>query len=74
VNARSLVFVLLVFLVCALPAHGYGDPTGGVIFQTLAPILAMLWGLWMILANSIRRHAANMIRKLRGAGPDEPTP
>jgi hypothetical protein len=70
---RFLIFALLVMMV-ALPAHAYGDPTGGMLFQMLAPLLAMIWGLWMILANSIRRGTANFIRKFRNAEPDNQTP
>lgn len=72
-NARFLVSVFLVFLLFALPAYAYGDPTGGMLFRTLGPMLAMLWGLWLILANSIRRRIADLVRKFRGVEPDDPT-
>jgi hypothetical protein len=67
---RLVIFVFLILMV-ALPAYAYGDPTGGMLFQILTPILAMIWGLWMILANSIRRGTANFIRKFRKVKPDD---
>jgi hypothetical protein len=67
---RLLIFVFLMLMV-ALPAYAYGDPTGGMLFQLLTPILAMIWGLWMILANSIRRGTAKLIRRFRNVKPDD---
>jgi hypothetical protein len=78
-KTRLLIFVLLMLIV-ALPAYAYGDPTGGMLFQMLTPILAMIWGLWMIFANSVRRSTAKLVRKFRSvepddqAAPDEPPP
>lgn len=69
-------FVISIFLVLmvALPAFAYGDPTGGMLFQMLTPILAMLWGLWMVFANAIRRGTANFVRKFRNEeASDDPT-
>jgi len=72
-KTRLLIFVFLMLMI-ALPAYAYGDPTGGMLFQILTPILAMIWGLWMILANSIRRGTANFIRKFRNVKPDDQVP
>lgn len=63
--------VILIALLVAMPAYAYGDPTGGMLFQMLTPLLAMLWGLWMIFANSIRRGAASFVRKFRHPEPDD---
>jgi len=70
---RYLTLGVVVCVLLVIPAHAYGDPTGGVLFRSLAPMLALLWGMWMILANTVRRWAANVVRKLRGIDPDEPT-
>jgi hypothetical protein len=70
---RLLIFVFLMLMV-ALPVYAYGDPTGGMLFQLLTPILAMIWGLWMILANSIRRGTANFVRKFRNVKSDDQAP
>jgi hypothetical protein len=69
-KTRLVRFVFLMLMV-ALPVYAYGDPTGGMLFQILTPILAMIWGLWMILANNIRRGTANLIRKFRNVKPDD---
>jgi ABC-type Co2+ transport system permease subunit len=72
-NPRLLLFAIMTFLLFALPAYAYGDPTGGSLFQTLGPLLAILWGFWMILANSIRRLLINIRRRLRGGTePEQP--
>jgi len=71
--SRCLTLVLAVCVLLVIPAHAYGDPTGGVLFRSLAPMLALLWGVWMILANTIRRWLYNIARRLRGGEPDEPT-
>jgi hypothetical protein len=70
---RLLIFVFLMLIV-ALPAYAYGDPTGGMLFQVLTPILAMIWGLWMILANSIRRGTGKLVRRFRNLKPDDQAP
>lgn len=72
-NIRFLVSVFLVFLLFVLPAYAYGDPSGGMLFRMLGPMLAMLWGLWVILANSVRRRIADLVSKFRNARPDDPT-
>jgi hypothetical protein len=64
---KLFLFVLVTFCCTALPANAYGDPTGGALFQTLGPLLALVWGLWMILANSIRTRLTNLKRRLRGS-------
>jgi len=69
---RLLLFLLLSVCCAALPAHAYGDPTGGALFQTLGPLLAVIWGVWMILANSIRTRLTNLKRRLRGSREPEP--
>jgi len=61
-------------LMVALPAYAYGDPTGGMLFQWLTPILAMIWGLWMILANSIRRGTAKLVGRFRNGEPGDQAP
>ena len=68
------MLVLTVCLLLVAHAHAYGDPTGGMLFRTLTPMLALLWGVWMIVANVIRRWVTNVARKVRGDEPDEPTP
>lgn len=72
-SSFCLTLALVVCLLLVNPAHAYGDPTGGVLFRSLAPMLALLWGVWMILANTIRRWIYNVARRLRGVEPDEPT-
>lgn len=73
-KTRLAIFFFLVLMV-AVPAFAYGDPTGGMLFQMLTPILAMLWGLWMIFANAIRRGTANFVRKFRNEQtPEDPAP
>jgi hypothetical protein len=57
-----MVFVFL----GVLPCYAYGDPSGGALFQILMPVLAAVWGVWLIFANSIRRRGANLLRKWRG--------
>ena len=70
-RSRIVVFVAL-FMLLGVPAYGYGDPSGGTLFQVLVPMLAAIWATWMILANRIRRGVGDFIRKLRGSEPDEP--
>lgn len=67
---RLLIYITLVLLF-VLPAYAYGDPTGGMLFRMLGPLLAMLWGTWMILANRIRHRISAVIRKWRKVGPNE---
>jgi hypothetical protein len=72
-KTRLLIFVSLM-LIIPLPVYAYGDPSGGMLFQILTPILAMLWGAWMIFANRVRRGAANFIRKFRKVEHDDQAP
>lgn len=62
-----MVFVFL----GVLPCYAYGDPSGGALFQILMPVLAALWGMWLIFANNIRRRGSNLLRKWRGK-PEKP--
>jgi hypothetical protein len=71
-NRRDIVFVVMLFALAAVPAHAYGDPSGGTLFQVLMPALAGLWALWMILANRIRKSLSVLYRKLRGMESEEP--
>jgi ABC-type Co2+ transport system permease subunit len=72
-NPRLLLFAIMMFLLFTLPAYAYGDPTGGSLFQMLGPLLALFWGFWMILANSIRKLLINIRRRLRGGTePEQP--
>jgi len=66
--------IILMLLLFALPAYCYGDPTGGTLFQMLGPFLALFWGLWMILANRIRKLVAGLARRARGEEPKRPVP
>jgi hypothetical protein len=72
-NRWHLVIVVMLFLSAGVPAHAYGDPTGGTLFQVLMPALAALWAAWMIFANRVRRGLTSMYRKLRGEASEEPT-
>lgn len=72
-NRRDLLVVVMLFLVAAIPAHAYGDPSGGMLFQVLMPALAGLWAMWMIFANHVRKGLSLFYRKLRGADTEEPT-
>jgi hypothetical protein len=66
-RACTLSTVVVFFLLGAMPAHAYGDPSGGTLFQVLMPMLAALWAMWMILANRIRKGVTSLYRRLRGA-------
>jgi len=65
------LLVLLSFMLLALPAYAYGDPTGGMLFQILMPTLAAIWGLCIILANGVRGAFAKLMRRLRPTDRDE---
>jgi hypothetical protein len=73
VNRRNLLVILALFLLCAIPANAYGDPTGGALFQILMPTLAAVWGMWLIFANRVRRGLTTLVRKLRGSQTEEST-
>ena len=66
---HSVVFVF--FLLTALPAFAYADPSGGALFRMLMPALGALWAMWMIFANRIRNGVAALYRKLRGDETEE---
>jgi len=65
------VVIVALFLLSAIPANAYGDPTGGALFQILMPMLAAIWGIWLIFARRARRALARLFRKLRGAESEE---
>jgi hypothetical protein len=71
-NRCDLAVVVILFLFAAIPAHAYGDPSGGTLFQLLMPALAGLWAMWMIFANAVRKRLSLLYRRLRGAEPEEP--
>jgi hypothetical protein len=66
-----VVWIVLSFLLVGIPAYGYGDPTGGALFQILMPTLAAIWATWMIFANRVRQLFSTVYRKLRGAESEE---
>ena len=70
-RSQWLVLMALITLV-SLPASAYVDPSGGMLFQILMPMLAALWGAWIIFAQRIRRGMSNMLRKLRGTEGEGP--
>lgn len=72
-NLGDRVVVLMFFLAAGVPAHAYGDPSGGTLFQVLMPLLAGLWAMWMIFASRVRRGLLLFYRKLRGTQPENPT-
>ena len=65
--------LLLVVLLTPLPALAYIDPnTGGMIFQILAPILAMVTSAWLFLKDRIKAtfyRLKRMIFPSRGVEP-----
>jgi hypothetical protein len=63
-----LLIVMVFVLLAVLPCYAYGDPSGGTLFQVLMPVLAAIWGMWMIFANNLRRRGSNLLRKWRGTG------
>jgi hypothetical protein len=72
-NRSDLAVVVMLFLLTAVPAHAYGDPSGGTLFQVLMPLLAGLWATWMIFASRVRRGLSLFYRKVRRTEPEEPT-
>jgi hypothetical protein len=50
----------------------YGDPSGGTLFQILAPLLALVWGMWLVFANRMRRMALSLLARLRHKPPEQP--
>lgn len=67
-----IVCFVTLFLLVGIPAYAYADPSGGLLFQVLMPLLAGIWAAWMIFANRVRRAFAGMMRKLRGSEPEKP--
>jgi hypothetical protein len=73
-NRRSVsITVVLLIAVVVTPqfAYAYGDPTGGQLFQILAPLLAVIWGAWLIFANNVRKRVGSLFRWMRGAKPED---
>lgn len=68
----QIVFFVTLFLLLGFPAYGYGDPTGGTLFQILLPMLAAFWAMVLILANGIRRKVAGLAHKFRGSHFNKP--
>jgi hypothetical protein len=55
-----------------LPAHAlaYGDPSGGLLFQMLTPLVAVLWGGWLIFAGGVRKRIGRLIGRFRSVTPE----
>jgi len=68
----QVVCVVVFCFLLGMPAYAYGDPTGGTLFQLIAPMIAVIWGIWTIGVNIIRRHLDNLLRKVRGMPTNEP--
>jgi hypothetical protein len=66
----SKFLLLAIILTLPLRAFAYGDPSGGYLFQILTPLLAVLWGFWLIFASAIRKGFRNLFRRMRVAAPD----
>lgn len=75
-SKRSSQFaIVLLGLVAIFPipafAFAYGDPSGGLLFQVLTPLLAVLWGGWLILAGRVRKGVSKLLsRKVSSASDD----
>ncbi len=64
---KSLLLTLLVTFTTAKAAFAYIDPaTGGMLFQALATILAVLAGFALVFSRQIRMLFARIKRSLRG--------
>jgi hypothetical protein len=68
----SLCLMVVCLLAVPLPAFAYGDPSGGALFQILAPIVALVWGAWMIFANKVYLHTRKFVRRIRGIKEEGP--
>src|SRR5215471_16411599 len=68
-SSHTLLLCGLVFAAFKLPAHAiaYGDPSGGLLFQMLTPLAAVLWGGWLIFAGSVRKRVGRLIGRFRSA-------
>jgi hypothetical protein len=54
-SQRFLRPLMFIALLSPLPAMAYIDPnTGGMIFQVLAPILAMITSAWLFARDRIK--------------------
>lgn len=71
ISRHRIMAILLLFLAASLPAHAYGDPSGGAIFQVLMPMLAAIWATWMIFANRVRTWLIGVYKRIRGMETDE---
>lgn len=71
--SHTLLLCGLVFAAFKLPAHAlaYGDPSGGLLFQMLTPLVAVLWGGWLILAGGVRKRVGRLIGRFRSATPED---
>ena len=67
----SLVVFLALVISAPLPAFAYGDPSGGFLFQVLTPIVALLWGVWLVFAHNVHKLVSRIINKWRGVEPEE---
>jgi len=73
VSRWNLLVVFALFLLSAIPANAYGDPTGGALFQILMPAVAAVWGMWLIFANRVRRGLTTLVRKFRASQTEDPS-
>jgi len=66
-NRSSLFLVVFLLLALSVPsrAFAYGDPSGGFLFQTLTPLVALLWGTWLIFAGGVRKRLVKIVRRIR---------
>ncbi len=67
---RALLIAMVFMFLGVLPCYAYGDPTGGALFQILMPVLAAVWGMWLIFANKLRRWGSNLLHR-SGLKPEE---
>jgi hypothetical protein len=71
VKSSGLGFFVVLLMLVGIPAYGYGDPSGGTLFQVLLPALAAVWGIWMIFVGHLRRYLASVIERFRGVERDK---
>jgi len=70
---KGVWIAVTLFMLIGLPAYAYGDPTGGALFQVLLPILAAVWGMWLIFARKLRNGLGKIVRKLSGRPSQDPS-
>lgn len=72
-SSHTLILSGLVFAALKSPAHAmaYGDPSGGLLFQMLTPLVAVLWGAWLIFAGGVRKRVGRLIARFRSSTPDD---